>query len=145
MMPSIMGLPTREGNTARGRTSPPIPTLYIQLQRSFWSIPAKTPTTTEGKQNQHGTYHCHIRREARTPHQACHGTQEGVKGCQAPHPDTAHEVNQLLLCSAASPRRTSPWKRTSDDAKNHRVRANNKKTDHGVSVHSTEHHPRCNC
>ena len=75
-----------------------------------------------------------------------------MRGCQAPHPDTGHEVNQLLLCSAASPRRTlhgtsrrCPWKRTLDDAENHRVRANNKKTDRGISVHSMEHHQRCYC
>ena len=40
MKPSIMGLPTREEDTARGALSPTIPALYMLLQLSFWSITA---------------------------------------------------------------------------------------------------------
>ena len=43
MMSSIMGLPTRETNTARSVLSPATPALYMPLQLSFQSKPTKMP------------------------------------------------------------------------------------------------------
>ena len=44
MMSSIVGLPTREKNTARGALSPATPALYMPLQLSFWFLPSMMPS-----------------------------------------------------------------------------------------------------